>query len=44
LKAGHGSNAYILDANDQAAALRCHNLHHVMTGMMMEFRYQGIAA
>ena len=25
-------------------AFHCHNLYHMMTGMMMEFRYQGIAA
>jgi FtsP/CotA-like multicopper oxidase with cupredoxin domain len=25
-------------------ALHCHNLYHMATGMMMEFRYQGIAA
>lgn len=24
-------------------AFHCHNLYHMMTGMMMEFRYQGIA-
>jgi FtsP/CotA-like multicopper oxidase with cupredoxin domain len=24
--------------------VHCHNLYHMMTGMMMEFRYQGIAA
>jgi FtsP/CotA-like multicopper oxidase with cupredoxin domain len=24
--------------------LHCHNLYHMATGMMMEFRYQGIAA
>ena len=25
-------------------AFHCHNLYHMMTGMMTEFRYQGIAA
>jgi FtsP/CotA-like multicopper oxidase with cupredoxin domain len=25
-------------------AFHCHNLYHMMTGMMMEFRYQGIVA
>jgi FtsP/CotA-like multicopper oxidase with cupredoxin domain len=25
-------------------AFHCHNLYHMVTGMMMEFRYQGIAA
>jgi FtsP/CotA-like multicopper oxidase with cupredoxin domain len=25
-------------------AFHCHNLYHMMTGMMMEFRYQGITA
>jgi len=25
-------------------AFHCHNLYHMITGMMMEFRYQGIAA
>ena len=25
-------------------AFHCHNLYHMMTGMMMEFRYHGIAA
>jgi len=24
-------------------AFHCHNLYHMMTGMMMEFRYEGIA-
>jgi FtsP/CotA-like multicopper oxidase with cupredoxin domain len=25
-------------------AFHCHNPYHMMTGMMMEFRYEGIAA
>ncbi len=25
-------------------AFHCHNLYHMITGMLMEFRYQGIAA
>jgi Multicopper oxidase len=24
-------------------AFHCHNLYHMMTGVMMEFRYEGIA-
>jgi FtsP/CotA-like multicopper oxidase with cupredoxin domain len=33
------------DANNPGRwAFHCHNLYHMMTGMMMEFRYQGIAA
>jgi FtsP/CotA-like multicopper oxidase with cupredoxin domain len=27
-----------------ARAFYCHNLYHMVTGMLMEFRYQGIAA
>jgi FtsP/CotA-like multicopper oxidase with cupredoxin domain len=33
------------DANNPGRwAFHCHNLYHMQTGMMTEFRYQGIAA
>jgi len=33
------------DANNPGRwAFHCHNLYYVVTGMMMEFRYQGIVA
>jgi FtsP/CotA-like multicopper oxidase with cupredoxin domain len=33
------------DANNPGRwAFHCHNLYHIATGMMMEFRYQGIVA
>jgi FtsP/CotA-like multicopper oxidase with cupredoxin domain len=40
-----GSVRIAFDANNPGRwAFHCHNLYHMMTGMMMEFRYQGIAA
>ncbi|MCB8880311.1 multicopper oxidase family protein [Acidisoma cellulosilytica] len=39
-----GSVRIAFDAvNPGRWAFHCHNLYHMMTGMMMEFRYQGIA-
>jgi len=39
-----GSVRIAFDANNPGRwAFHCHNLYHMMTGMMMEFRYQGIA-
>ena len=40
-----GSVRIAFDADNAGRwAFHCHNLYHMMTGMMMEFRYQGIAA
>jgi FtsP/CotA-like multicopper oxidase with cupredoxin domain len=40
-----GSVRIAFDANNPGRwAFHCHNLYHMMTGMMMEFRYQGVAA
>jgi FtsP/CotA-like multicopper oxidase with cupredoxin domain len=40
---GHVRIAFDAD-NPGRWAFHCHNLYHMMTGMMTEFRYQGIAA
>jgi FtsP/CotA-like multicopper oxidase with cupredoxin domain len=38
-----GSVRFAFDANNPGRwALHCHNLYHMMTGMMTEFRYRGI--
>jgi FtsP/CotA-like multicopper oxidase with cupredoxin domain len=40
-----GSIRIAFDADNPGRwAFHCHNLYHMMTGMLMEFRYQGIAA
>jgi len=42
---GMGSVRFAFDADNPGRwAFHCHNLYHMMTGMMMEFRYDGIAA
>jgi FtsP/CotA-like multicopper oxidase with cupredoxin domain len=39
-----GSVRVAFDANNPGRwAFHCHNLYHMMTGMMTEFRYQGVA-
>ena len=39
-----GSVKFAFDADNPGRwAFHCHNLYHMMTGMMTEFRYQGIA-
>ena len=40
-----GRVRFAFDADNPGRwAFHCHNLYHMMTGMMMEFRYDGIAA
>ena len=44
LVAPMGSVRFAFDADNPGRwAFHCHNLYHMMTGMMTEFRYQGIA-